>query len=308
MVFKVAVVGQPAGLSGDGRVDSLLLRALGLVTQTSIESADRRDADLVIVHPYMFPFRSTPAGAALEAGTKRLLGKNAQGAETLLKKIYRIPVKAKILAVSHENLDRRPWQAFGNLLLQTDLPRLTFWPQELDPKGFRFPYWWNYVDWPQIPRLNQGGNTRFGAFYDLDALCDFQEIRDDDPRRLEKAVWLTNHLDFPRNAILSKIRERIEVDLVQGVAFGKKIELLQKYRYCISTENSTGYGYETEKILDARSAGCLSIGYVQNPCSDFVPEAFFFNPPMILPERLPPLLKTRPSLDELLNYLGRHVS
>jgi len=307
MPLKVSIVGEPSGAPVPNSLDSLILQALGLVGDTPIEIVGRREADLILIYPYRYPFSSTTAGAVLEAGAKRLAARNKGGAEALLRKIYRIPTHVKMLAVSHENLDRRPWQAFGNLIMQTDIPRLTFWPQALDPQGFRFPYWWNYADWPQIPRPNRGKFTRFGAFYDLDVLCEPQDLNNDGHTRQDKAVWLTNHLEFPRGSILDKVKESVEVDVVTGVPWGQKLELLQSYRYCITTENSTGYGYETEKILEARTAGCVPVGYVQNPFSDFASASFFFTPPTITPKSIPPLLKSRPNLAGLLTYLSEFV-
>jgi len=307
MPLKVSIIGASSTVGEPLSPDSLILRCLQRVAGTEVHLVETKQADVVLMHPYRYPFTSTPAGALADAVAKRVRARSGVEAEGLLRKIYGIPKRTRILVISHENLDRRPWQAFGNLLLKTDLPRLTFWPQVLDPKGFRFPYWWNYVSWPEFSLTHNVKGTRFGTFYDLDILCEPQDLTEQMSMRLNKAVWLTKHLDFPRKAILDMVTQTTEVDLLQGVPWGGKLERLKDYRFCVTSENSTGYGYETEKLMEARIAGCIPIGYVQNPFSDFNQDAFFFNPPSETVSTLPPLLKERPELNGLLEYLGNSV-
>jgi hypothetical protein len=308
MPLRVALLGGSDESEAPNVGDSVVLRLLEIASGTRVELVQTKAADLVLIQPYRYPFKSTAAGTTFESMAKRIpVYKDKDGAERILRKLYKIPSGARILAISHENLDRRPWQAFGNLLLQTEIPRLTFWPQDIDPKGFRFPYWWNYVDWPEIPRLGAAERTRFGSLYDIETLCATQDMSDDSHPRYEKAVWLTRHLDFPRGSILAMIKKYMDVDVIQGVPWGQKMELLRSYRYCVTTENSTGYGYETEKNLEARVAGCIPVGYIQNPFSDFNENAFFFHPPTERVTELPPLLNQVPTLDGLLKYLGESV-
>lgn len=307
MSLKVSIVGEPLKTQDQNLSDSLLIQVLGLAAEAHVELVSIREADLVLVHPYRSPFNSTATGALFESVTNRLSGVRKRGPEALLRRMYRIPARTRILAVSHENLDRRPWQVFGNLLAKTEIPRLTFWPQDLDPDGFRFPYWWNYVDWPEIPQLRTGKNTRFGALYDLDVLCESQDLTQDLNQRSNKAVWLTNHLEFPRGEILEMIRKDVEVDVIQGIPWGQKLNFLRSYKYCVTSENSPGFGYETEKNLEARMAGCIPIGYIQNPFSDFNENAFFFKPPTESVLSIPPLLKMRPKLGGLLEYISGSV-
>jgi len=308
MPLKVALLGGAEKPQASNLRDSLVLRLLEVVSGTRVELVQTKAADLVLIQPYRYPFNSTAAGATFESSINRLPAyKQIDGAEQWIRKLYRIHSGARILAISHENLDRRPWQAFGNLLLRTEIPRLTFWPHDIDPKGFRFPYWWNYVDWPEIPRPGAAERTRFGSLYDIAALCATQDLSGGSHPRHEKAVWLTKHLDFPRESILAMIRKFLDVDVIQGVAWGQKEKLLRSYRYCVTTENSTGFGYETEKNLEARVAGCIPIGYIQNPFSDFNENAIFFQPPMESLTELPPLLEQVPTLDGLMKYLAKCV-
>jgi len=97
------------------------------------------------------------------------------------------------------------------------------------------------------------------------------------------------------------------VDVVNNVPWGKKLELLQQYKYCVTSENSPGYGYESEKVPEARIAGCIPIGYIANPFSDFNVQAYFFDPPVGEIEILPPLLHERPQISGLLDYLAKVI-
>lgn len=308
MVFRVSVLGTPKSDGLPSTDDNLLLRCLALVTDSEIALSTSSQADLVLIHPYRFPLRSTLSGAVAESGA-RVLGRLPSGPSTgaLFRRIYGIPEGKPTLAVSFENLDRRPWQAFGNLIRQAGIPRLTFWPTDVDPDGFRFPYWWNYVDWQDVPRPGAGERSRFGALYSLEQLCSPMELGVEFRHRMKKAVWVTSHLDFPRDGVLRSLCRHIDVEVLTGIPQGKKLQALRQYQYCVTTENSTGYGYQTEKIPEAWASGCVPVGYIANPYSDFSPDSHFFAPPTELPDRLPPLLRTTPTLTGLLSYLASIV-
>lgn len=278
-------------------------RALSLVSSSPVSISQKGLCDLTVVYPYIRPFRSTVMGAGIETLMSRSpLTINDQDA---LRYLLRIPKSSRILVISPENLDRRPWEMLGHLLIGSSLPRLTSWPQELDPLGFRVPYWWNYVDWPEIPRPGYDKVTRLGRLYKLDQLGSPRVLGPEWHDRLNKAVWLTQHKEFPRQQVLDHLSRGIKVDVLSNVPHGQKFNVLQKYKYCVVTENSTGYGYETEKTPDAVTAGCVPIGFIANPWSDFNTKATFFDVPREPPEKLPALLKRAPQLDGLLEYLGK---
>lgn len=286
--------------------DTLIFRCLQVVSGASPLRVRDRNADLTLLYPYAFPFSSASAGAITRSLLHRSRARGGQWvAEALLRRFLEVPQSSRILAVSHENLDRSPWNLFGDALRKTTIPRLTSWPRELDPVGFRLPYWWNYVNWPEVPGPGPGNRSRFGRAYDLDVLCGPQKI--EAKKRRDRAVWLTSHLDFPRSQILHLLEQRVPVDVVRGIPWGSKEALLRGYRYCVVSENSPGYGYETEKLPEARVAGCIPVGYEPNPFSDFNEGAYFFVPPRDLPESLPALLTTKPSLLPLLKYLSAVV-
>lgn len=302
MVYKVAVVGDIPYMDSKNIDNDLLLRVLSMVTDSSIKVVEPSHAELVVVYPYRWPFRSTLAGAALQSLHRKVLRR--WGPEQTLRSLYRLPRRTKLLFVSPENLERRPWQVLGNIVSQTDIPRLTFWPEVIDPSGFRFPYWWNYVEWVEIPRPEFSRSTRFGALYDLDTLLSDWAPPQHPRSRQERAIWLVQHLDFPRQQVLEQLRRTIDVDVVSNVPFGKKMAVLETYKYCVVTENSVGYGYETEKLPEARLSGCIPIGFIGNPLTEFNPDAALFGVPKGGVQRLPPLLRNRPDINSLFSYLA----
>lgn len=125
MPLKVAVVGQAGPTSASQLRNDLLLRCLALASGSTVDLCRPSQAWLTVVYPYSLPFRSTVAGTLAEASARRLLRRiGPDSAEALLRRIHRIPASSRILAVSHENLDRRPWQVFGDLL--RELPPATY--------------------------------------------------------------------------------------------------------------------------------------------------------------------------------------
>ena len=163
------------------------------------------------------------------------------------------------------------------------------------------------MDWPEIPRVSTGISSRVGPYYDLDSLLSIQDFNEDRSKRMKRAVWITNHLDFPRSEILQRMRNQVPVDVVKNVAWGDKLDLLARYEYCVTSENSPGYGYETEKVPEARIAGCIPIAYIANPYSDFNPNAYFFDPPDYEIKVLPPLLTERPNVLGLMEFLAKAI-
>lgn len=306
MPLKVRIVGSSKPASSIDVQSDLVCRLLSRASRSSVRLVDNRSADLTLIYPYVFPFQSTVGGANFEAFAKRILP--ALSLESFLRRRLEIGPSSRLLVISPENLDRRPWEALGHFLANSEVPRLTFWPTELDPHGFRFPYWWNYLDWPEIPRPGYGRETRFGQLYELDQLRSPRKLGSEWQARLDKAVWLIQHRDFPRQQVLEHLSQRIPIDILSNVPHGKKMDMLRRYKYCVVTENSTGYGYETEKAPDAVMAGCVPIGFIANPWSDFNANSTFFDVPPQPPEGLPALLQHTPQLDGLLEYLDKVIS
>lgn len=308
MTINVRVVGAaPASPSDDPR-SSFVIRAVELALEDDVNLVSGNSSHITLVYPYSRLFRSAVAGTFGTTSLRRLSHSRLKiDYENWLRRLHAIPRQQSVLVVSHENLDRSPWTAFGEVLRSTDFPRLTHWPQSIDPRGFRVPYWWNYLDWPEIPRPHGASASRFGKWYEPQTLLSPLVTNEQDTSRLNKAVWITNHLSFPRSAIRARLEAQVAIDVVSNIPWGQKAAYLERYRYCVVTENSVGFGYETEKVPEAWMAGCIPVGYVQNPMGDFNPGATFLDVPKDTPDHLPPLLTRMPSLSDLLDYLANNL-
>lgn len=210
------------------------------------------------------------------------------------------------LFVSHENLDRPYWWGtYGKLLRNSNLPRLTFWPKAIDPKGVRFPYWYNYIQWDAYPRENF--YTRFGRLYRIHELMTPLKR---DLGREKKAVCISSHLDYPRLSLLENLKLSIPVDLYGNAGaplLDDKYTLMTRFRYAFCPENSAGYGYDTEKIPEAWVAGCIPVCGYLNPYSDFNPEILkLYEADKELLLNTPLLLK-EPTLNEIEKYVAEFI-
>ena len=305
MVLKVATIGDRHSIADQDSRDSLVLRAIAHVARTSIESVTPSSAELVVVYPDRRPFNSRFMSVLADSVLSRITQKQSVlDTTSRIRRFFNVRRGQQILVVSHENLERPPWRIFGDWLRSSQLPRLTFWPKDMDPNGFRLPNWWNDVDWPELPPTASPRETRFGEYLNLDVLCQPQEIDEQFSLRKRSAAILTRHLDFPRQEILNRLRLHVPVERLAGVPSGSKASAIRNFQFYVASENSIGLGYSTEKVPEARQAGCIPIGYLNPPFSDFNPDAVFVDPPLQIPDQLPPLLLTRPSLNGLFDYLS----
>ena len=209
-----------------------------------------------------------------------------------------------MLFISHENLDRPFWwKLYGNFLIKSNVPRLTFWPKTIDPRGCRFPYWYNYLSWKEYPR--DDNYARFGRYYSATELLAPLAINES---RKDAVVVISSHLDHPRAAMLEKLgtQQKIEIYGSAGISFkGSKIELMNKYKFAFCAENSVGFGYDTEKIPEAWVAGCIPRAIYLNPFSDFNPAILNINPDDPNTYAKVTLLKFEPSLEEVEAYVKK---
>ena len=292
-----------SGISGKSQKaleSDLLFLIISKVTARPLKVVTERDqADLVLVYPYItssrfFKYKWVIA-RALQLFVKFI------SPDALFRWLVGCTDKP-IIFVSHENLDRPYWwNMLGRFLIQSSIPRLTFWPKVIDPKGVRFPYWYNYVNWKDYPRVE--GYNRFGEFYDIERLM---SPLPDSCGRIDKAIMITSHLDFPRASLLSGIQRRFKIDVFGrlGENFsGPKLPLMKKYKFAVVPENSVGFGYDTEKMPEAWIAGCIPLGSYQNPYSDFNPKLFYLNEEVVCSAIREPLLLSEPSLSEIEQYL-----
>ena len=305
MPLKVAIVGDRHSIAHQDDRHSLVSRALRHVAGTPIEYTSSNSAELVVVYPYRFPFNSRLMSVIADSAFSTAANvRNPQDTGSRLRRIFGIRKGQRVLVVSHENLERPPWQVLGSWLHSSGLPRLTFWPHDIDPGGFRLPNWWNDVQWPELPPTASTQETRFGAYLDLDTLCAPQPLDEQFFLRKNSAAILARHFDFPRQEMIDRLRVRLPIECLGGIPPGSKASAISSFQYYIATENSLGLGYSTEKVPEARQAGCIPIGYLNPPFSDFNPDAVFLDPPIELPDKLPPLLLARPTLSGLFEYLS----
>lgn len=273
-----------------------------LFSATIIVADNIREADLVIIQPFAARERQFVVRLAMRRLQKRVRLGGCKSYVDDLKYAFGV-CDRPALFVSHENLDSQYWWGkIGRFLVNSDLPRLTFWPQCVDPSGMRFPYWYNYVQWDSYAR--SATYDRFGAYYSMSSLLS-PLVRDE--RRLEKAVLIASHLNHPRKGLAGAVSQYVGVEYY-GAAHGrpidKKLPVMQQYKYAFCPENSAGIGYETEKLPEAWVAGCIPIGCFSNPMGDFnkhVVERPFGVDDVCFQE---PLLWHRPSLVGLEQYLS----
>ena len=284
--------------------DDLLLLIIQKITGKEAKLASNiDDADLVLVYPYItssLVFKIKWSLSMLGA-TFHLIDRDKINLRWLL------GIKnKKALFISHENLNRPYWwNMLGRFLINSDLPRLTFWPTEIDPDGERFPYWYNYIDWPAYPRNT--GYPRFGRFYKLTELCAPLSLT---PNRFDKAIAISSHLDHPRSALLKSLQSQFQFDIFGSAGSkleGSKLDKMQQYKFAFCPENSVGFGYETEKIPEAWIAGCIPIGIFLNPFSQFNQRLIDINHLDEASYKSIKLLESEPSLIEIENYVRKII-
>ncbi len=112
------------------------------------------------------------------------------------------------LFVSHENLEHPRWTWLGQELLETSIPRLTYWPRAFDDGGERLPYWWNYVDWPELPRRIKE-YPRYGRLYSLERLM---SPLSSDSSRDPRAVLAAAHLPFGRKGAVRALSSWVDIE------------------------------------------------------------------------------------------------
>jgi hypothetical protein len=208
----------------------------------------------------------------------------------------------RVLLVSFENLQHPYWSEFGGLLLKSQIPRLTFFPRAIDPRGERFPYWWNYLDWPGF-RRPRAVYRRYGRLYDLERLM--QPIRRSS-ERIQRACWVgSNDHAQPRELLRELVESHYGLDVFgpAGIPFeGSKLDVLSKYKFSLAAENSFGFGYDSEKVPEIWDSGCVPVGGFSQPLSDFNPNVLDLrNPEACFSE---PLLLRAPNPDHVLEYLA----
>lgn len=212
--------------------------------------------------------------------------------------------RTRTIFVTGENLQHPGLSGIGDLIRRTTLPRLTSWPNELDPVGQRFPYWFSHIDWPELRGAEQREYRRFGELLDLDVLS-----RPLDPQgsRTDAVALMVGHTKFPRDQILANVSERYHIAIPsESERKGTKKEFLQRHTYAFAGENSLGFGYCTEKVPEAWQAGCFPVGVFPTPFSDWNDSVvgLYAHSAEALEK---PLLKEVPTLEPLTSYIAKHL-
>ena len=281
--------------------DSFLLRLLEISTKQKIEVIeDIKKSDLILLYPFLSRKTKLKIKLSKELSRDRKFNLFFSG-KGKFSKVLNYP-HDNIIAVAHENLDSRWWGWFRDFIVEHKIPRLTFWPESLDPLGARFPYWWNYADFPEID-LDTKIYSRYGKKIRISSLLKpFQPHLSG----MDKICFLQRHMIFPRDYQIESLKKIKTVDTFMhpdNPWLGTKAELLNKYNYVFCAENSSGYGYETEKLPEAWNSGCFPMGYIKNPLGDFNDEIFLDS--ILHQEKIlaRPLLVKEPNLSSLKKYL-----
>jgi hypothetical protein len=255
--------------------------------------ADANSADISILTPFDVKRIFRRAG-------QRFLGNFVS--TDLTQAVRKMPLSPRVLFVSFENLQHPAWREIGSAILSSRLPRLTAFPNSIDPAGERLPYWWNYLDWEKFPRPSFQP-VRYGRLYSLQK---FLEPLPKTKGRLEKACFVGSYAGGPRELMLTQAERDFGLDRYgeAGERFeGPKVSVLEKYRYSVGAENSFGFGYDTEKLPEVWDAGCLPVATFAQPMSDFNPLAIVPGDPSSAYKN--PLLLKEPSPKRVLDYLDK---
>lgn len=158
--------------------------------------------------------------------------------------------KLKAIKIFYTGENERPDLDFGDYTLSFDF-------DTYGGRNFRLPHWYLYVNW-----WNESDFPH--ARISLEQLNHKWEPED-----------ICNRDNFCAIVIGNPVQNRIEIANklnnfknihTYGRAFGKpydgcKVKLLENYRWNLCFENSITEGYTTEKLFEAKIAGCIPIYY-----------------------------------------------
>lgn len=281
--------------------NSVFIQALSLSLKLKVHVTKKlSQADLIVISPLII-------NKSNYIFVKTVYYLNTTGfinSKRAIRIIFRIPKSKPILAVSFENLDSHRFKWFGDLIRGAGLPRLTHWPESIDPEGCYYPYFYEFLDWENI-KLDNEKYKRYGKKLSIKKLMAPLD-RSGHDSRIDAVCALIGHVSFPRKQIIDRLKKTYRVDVFGKNTkpwSGSKHDLIKKYKYCFVAENSLGYGYETEKLPEAWNAGCIPVGY--HNCD---PSAFNYNAILFQSESSIPLLKEKPDLKNLIDYIKCNFS
>ena len=188
-------------------------------------------------------------------------------------------------------------------------------------RNFRLPHWYLYINWwgaENFPHATISPEKLFSSYNP-------EEVYD---RKNFCSIVIGNPVSN-RLEVANKLNEYKPVHGF-GRVFGRpfdgcKVDLLQNYRYNICFENAIHPGYVTEKLLQAKVAGCIPIYYGTDSANlDFNEKCFIrygeYETPDLLLEKIKeidldktkfieianqPLFNDKPNLDNLYLFLKK---
>lgn len=181
-----------------------------------------------------------------------------------------------------------------------------------DDKGYiRLPLWMLEVDWfgankekivnPKPLPLDRCCKVFPDEAKQKDRFCAFVVTNPTNPVRNNAFHWLSMYKKVDSaGRLFNTVGSEIFAGLGGGGGELKKHHFLRKYKFCLAYENSSSFGYTTEKWLHAKAAGCIPI-YWGDPFinRDFDCNGFLNAQKCNSPEDLIALVKSVDENDEL---------
>lgn len=157
---------------------------------------------------------------------------------------------SKAIKILYIGENERPNYSVADYSLSFDL-------DDYNGRNFRLPHWYLYINWwdePNFPHASISINQLSKKFY-------------------PEEVWKRKEFCsiMIGNPVQNRIDTAVKLNTLKpvhgyGRVFnnpydGDKVKLLENYRWNICFENSITEGYVTEKLLQAKVAGCIPLYY-----------------------------------------------
>jgi GR25 family glycosyltransferase involved in LPS biosynthesis len=134
----------------------------------------------------------------------------------------------------------------------------------------RFPLWILEIDWfgADAQRIVNPKPISLKACTTVDAMalarkkkfCAFVVSNPSNPVRNTAFQWLSEYKRVDSaGAFMNNMGTGIFAGAGGGGGEHKKVEFLKDYKFCLAYENNSSRGYNTEKFLHAKAAGCIPI-------------------------------------------------
>ncbi len=240
-----------------GYEKSLVMSVLHRITGGRLEITDAKEADLVIVGPFV----------------PRKRGR----AEWILRALRSIPPAptSRALRLFHTSENVRHDAVDADYALSFDLGVAT-------DRHFRLPLWVESIDWSREGVANTP-NPRVARLLSIAQLM--QPLGRSVLDRPRRAALFTTHMKQPRRALFDAL-SKVMPTQGYGRGFDRSITdhnasglakdvVLRDFAVNLCPENALHPGYYTEKIVEAYGAGCLPVSWADSQVRvDFNPAAF----------------------------------